>query len=370
MIRKIISLSFLWLMLMLVSCTQNPRAAVSSTDITAMPTAGTSPTPFPAWWSSVFGGLSGLNIALSPNGKWLARNVNHLHDVEFVSTSNPSQTLQIPASAKLGEYVVPADWAPDSSAFIAYGADHGCEKCPYDRVIIYEIQDKDAIASYSIFEPHYTYAESMFATSWAPLSWSPDATQLAISINLQEILILDKHARLIQRVMPSLTTSERIVDLWWAQNGLFYIIDDGAGGYSLQKIDLADPLKPETLLSRDGSMDIIGLRQNPTRLLISYHRWRDDVSDLLLMNSKTGDLEQSISLNGMICGSSDSRNSPSTAIETCNGKDHLWLFDWNRSELVDQGEVQTLIGWHTDVQGFVVVKGTSPESLWIEVVKP
>jgi len=335
-----------------------------------MPAIGTNPAQLPAWWSSVFGGLSGLNIALSPNGKWLARNVNHLHAVEFVSTSNPSQTLQIPAGAKLGEYVSPVDWAPDSSAFVAYGADNICEKCPYDRVIIYEIQGKDSIASYSIFEPHYTYAESMFATSWAPLSWSPDASQLAISINLQEIVILDKHARVIQRVMPSLTNSERVVDLWWAQNGLIYIIDDGAGGYRLQKSDPANPLKPYTLLNRDGSMDIIGLRQNPTRLLISYHRWKDDVSELLLMNAETGNLERTISLKGTLCRSSDSPNSLSTAIETCDAKANLWLFDWNRSELVDQGEVQTLIGWHTDVQGFVVVKGTSPESLWIEVVKP
>lgn len=368
--RKLIFPSFLGLMLMLVSCMQSPHAVVSSTGATPTPTASSSLTPFPAWWSNAFGGLNGLSITLSPDGKWLARNINDLHAVEFVSTSNPSQTLLTPAGAKLGEYVPPAAWAPDSSAFIAYGADNGCEKCPFDRVIIYGVQGKGSIADYYVFEPHYSSVENAFATSWSPLSWSPDASQFAISLNLREILILDKHARVIQRVMPSLTNSERVVDLWWAQNGLLYVIDNGAGGSKLQRLDLADPIKSDTLLSQDGSMRIIGLRQDPTRLLISYHQWKDNVSDLQLMNAETGKLERTIPLKGTLCRSSDSPNSPSTAIETCDGKTNLWLFDWNRSELVDQGEVQTLIGWHTDIQGFVIVKGTAPESLWIEVVKP
>jgi hypothetical protein len=176
-----------------------------------------------------------LDRPLSPDGEWSVEKtwlIPGLTGESLVvdSTHNQTEKLSVVLPASLGNDFTFASWSPDSHAFAYFSSEkiHGCEKCPLDSVVIFTLDKEHHSVTYAAFDPEYDYSlpDNWSATSWAPLAWSPDSSQVAVSLNLREILLLDKQASLMQRVTPNINATSRIIGLSWTENGLFYNIDD------------------------------------------------------------------------------------------------------------------------------------------------
>jgi hypothetical protein len=172
---------------------------------------------------------------LSPDGEWLVTKTwlipgNTGEPLVVDSTYNRTEKLSVVLPASLGNDFTFASWSPDSYSFAYFSGEkiHGCEKCPLDRVVIFTLDKEHHSVTYAAFDPEYddSLPENWFATSWAPLAWSPDGSLVAVSLNLREILLLDKQANLMQRVTPNLNATSRIIGLSWTENGFFYKIDE------------------------------------------------------------------------------------------------------------------------------------------------
>jgi hypothetical protein len=348
--------------------TAEPTIAIATVQPSRTATAG--PHLVPAEWLKIRGGLHELDVALSPDSRWLACHTDDGRSVKIVSVADPALVVQaLPGDA--GQYLEIAGWAPDSSAFVVLGSEVVCHSCPIDHVAIYRVKAEASNLDFSIFEPGYTSGERDFATSWVPLAWSPDASQLAISVNLREVLILDKQARLIRRFTPELGDESRVVNLWWSQAGLFYVVEDEATGYQLGVIDPRQAAPPGTILTSQDSLLLLGAGSSPDHVLVLSHHLENGAQALLVINGKTGAVERSVPVEGNIYNSSDSPRSPFTAFTSFqDGVTNLWIFDWVHATLASYGRIEALLGWHTDVQGFLVVRKGPSGELWLETITP
>jgi len=352
-----------------------PGPATPFARATLTTSAVISPTLVPPDWLDLAGGVP-LDVALSPNNKWLVRNTDGLRAIQFVSTADPTHTLDTLPDPELGEHLSPHAWAPDSSAFVAYGADLGYAGCPFRRVIIYTLAASDTVLNHVVFEPYDV-------EGCITLAWSPDSSRLATSLDGREIFVVNKQAQVLEKIVPELTDDSGLACCWWDQSGLFYLVVDNANPaqpvYELRKVDPTNPQKHLVVLNRSGwQLSIVGSAQNPPRLLILEKPTEcgNDLVELWVLNLKTNQVEQKGVFHGSYCSSSSSPQSDSVALkiaeadQPCGGNTSLWMFNWSKNELADRGRIVSLIGWHTDIQGFVVIKGVYPNNLRLETIKP
>jgi hypothetical protein len=343
------------------------------------------PTPTPAAdWQEVDptewltrAGLSSvfqLHNALSPDGKWL---VNEIHveprAIQVFSTSDPALTLEIQTEETMGAYLTLGPWAPDGSAFVLYSAAQSASHCPFNKVLLFEIDERARTLDYTAFDPHCA-GPSPFTSA----SWSPDGTRLAVSLNRYEIYVIDREASPQHAIRPELQEADKLFGLWWTGAGLFYHVgsaDADSQHHELRMVDPDSPAAQRTLYESETSLAIVGWNPETERLLV---REQDTgyppakTFDLLVLNPQTGDVEHTRTVEGSQCVEDAGPRSRYTALKIAEpGRGcALWFYNWDTHEMKRHGEIVALIGWRSNVQGFVVVKGSPQDRLWLETVIP
>jgi hypothetical protein len=362
---------FCSLSLLLAACSPTPSTATESIGRT---------TPVPADWLNLLGlaRVYELDQVLSPDGRWLVDIISYeeIRGIRVVSVSDTAPTLDSRPDATLGRYLSLPSWAPDSSAVVVYGADQVAAGCPFERVIICSLDVDTNALNYMVFEPYYPPRDLRCVHT----AWSPDSSRLAVTFDQREIIVLDKQAQVLQRITPELNGTSSLFGFLWTEFGLFYRVFDNADPaeprYELRVVAPEYPEQHRTLLSRQTRLTIVGSDPCAPRLLVREQETGYPPAEtfkLLIVNVETGETEQTITVQGRYCDSDDSAQLPFTALQIAEVGEHcgnLWLFDWETGELVNYGEIVALIGWRSDMQGFMVVKGTRPDNLWYETIGP
>ena len=148
-----------------------------------------------------------LNTYHSPNGKWDVYLPNRATAVVITSTATNSSFQD---DFELGEYHHITSWFPDNSGFVLFDAEKGCQKCPWDKLIIYHINEESANSSHYEFEP-LTERNKAF---WHPIAWSQDGLKFAVivggDIGGEKIYVLDQQATVLNQLSPQLEEKEII----------------------------------------------------------------------------------------------------------------------------------------------------------------
>jgi len=123
-------------------------------------------------------------------------------------------------------------WFPDSSGFVLYDADTGCEKCSFDRLIIYRLDISQRKMQRYVLEPMVERNTAF----WTDVSISPDGSQFAVVVNDREIYIVNRKAEVIRKIMPEPGQGDRLDWVDWTQYGLLYEISSDQIGMTTQVI--------------------------------------------------------------------------------------------------------------------------------------
>lgn len=164
-------------------------------------------------------------LSHSPDGNWILKLDK---TVTILSTSYEQVSLKQPSDAKLGEYSTFKAWFPDSNGVILFDADHGCEKCAYDRLVVLLINREQMQLQRFVYEPMTERNRSF----WGLISWSPDGSKFAVVVDFKELVVLDRQANIIMTLAPALASNEILDHATWTTSGLAYVIRTLNGDYS------------------------------------------------------------------------------------------------------------------------------------------
>jgi len=330
----------------------------------------------PAEWLERSGlpSASALGTAVSPDGQWLVDDILvGASAIRVLSTSDPAAVLEAPLSHELGEHLSLSSWAPDSSTLLLFGIDDELTHHPFDRIVLFRLDTSHHTLTYDAFEP-----PNGALTSSPVASWSPDATRVAVIVGRHQILVLDKEAAARAKIQLQLDDPAQVSDLWWTPFGLVCRVDLGpadAHKYELVQVDPGHPSKQHVLYASQSALAVLGANPGTQHLLV----WERDVGyplpgtfRLLALNMRTGAIDQTLETPGSQCVSADAPDSSVTAFKAsmADGTNRLWLYDWKSNQLHEYGPVVALVGWRSNVQGFLVVTGTAPDDLRFEAVRP
>ena len=330
----------------------------------------------PAEWLERSGlpSASALGAALSPDGQWLVDDVlDEASAIRVLSTSDSATVLEAPLDRTLGKHLFLSSWAPDSSTLLFLGIDDEAAHQPFDRIILFRLDTTRHTLAYDAFEP----PDGALASSPAA-SWSPDSTRVAITVGRRQILVLDKRAAVKGRIQLQLDDTAQVSDLWWTPLGLLCRIDLGpadAVKHELIRVDPSHSSRQDVLYSSQSALAVLGADSRNQHLLIWERDIRYPLPDtfrLLALDMRTGAIDQTLETPGTQCVSADAPDSSVTALKAsmADGTCQLWLYDWKNNQLTDYGPVVALVGWRSNVRGFLVVTGTSPDDLHFEAVRP
>ena len=248
---------------------------------------------------------------ISPNNKWKISFKNDDFPISVaslypftVSSLTDQKTYYENGANTNSKYFVVVSWFPDNSGFIIMDADNEeCEKgCPYDRLIVYQIDPKSDKLQHYVFEPLKERNRSF----WSDISWSPDGLRFAVTVDSKEIDILDRKAHPLQQITPDLKNdSEQVVGVQWTTYGLLYMNTDRnqlaqnhAYARILYQMDPAHPnIPPTTLFISEDSPDLVSYDPFSERILV--HRVTDVSSngykvEATIFNVQTRQFEKSI----------------------------------------------------------------------------
>ena len=204
-----------------------------------------------------------IRRALSPDGRWLVDNILVEADqIAVRPTGEREKELQADLDPALGGYLGLGPWAPDSSAVVFYAADEGYAHCPFERIIIFRLDEKRRTVR------SYIYAPELAGLSPCPVAvWAPDSERLAVALNHKEIVLLDPQARPLRELRPFHETDAHISGLWWNRLGLFLHIE-GAAGHELWALDPDRARDPSRVYRGDSPLQVLGVDPRQPRLLI------------------------------------------------------------------------------------------------------
>jgi len=315
-----------------------------------------------------------LRSALSPDGRWLARQIMvEPQTIQLFSAADPERTIEAPVDARMGKYLRMGPWSPDGSAFVLYSAEEGFSHCPFSRVFLVHIDERDGTLRYDAFDPNCT-APSPFTSA----SWAPDGTRLAVTLNRRQIYLIDKQANLERTIEPALDAQSRLFGLWWTSAGLFYHLSSIEPGQQRHELGAVDPDAPDRhriLIESETTLQVVGWNPETDRLLV---REQDagyppaETFDLSVLDPQSGAVEHRLTVEGSQCVSDATPQTRFTALKISTPTDDcsLWFFDWERNILIPHGAIVALVGWRSNVQGFVVVKDTIESQLQLETIQP
>jgi hypothetical protein len=313
-----------------------------------------------------------LQQALSPDSRWLTKPLLVEEEtVEVFSTAAPERTLEAKLDPRLGRYLALGPWAPDSSAFVLYSAEEGYSHCPFSQVIIVHVDEQANTLILAPFDPHCA-APSPFASA----SWSPDSSQLAITLNRKQIYLVDRQARLQRTISPQLDDAAEISGLWWVGSDLLYHIESVGADRQHHELRLVAPDAPDrqrTLFESPTSLAIVGIHADTGHVLV---REQDtgyppaETFSLNVLDPQSGAIKHTLAVEGSQCVADLTPHPQFTPLKITQpgGSCTLWLYDWQSNELGERGPVAALVGWRNDAQGVLIVRGTPPDDMRFEVI--
>jgi hypothetical protein len=293
-------------------------------------------------------------VDLSPNG---TMEVNLGQPLSI--TDKAGKTLFQDASI-LGPYNIFESWFPDNSGFVIYDADQGCEKCSFDRLIVYQINKQKNRLDRFVFEP-LTARNTAFRQR---ISWSPDNSQFAVIVNYKEVDILDRDVRVVQRLQIDLDKYQIIEQGVWTKYGFLYIY-----AATVEQLGLVDVgTQKQTVLINDatgGQKGIISVDPYTPRIIIFIN------NDIDVFNLETKEVEQTLyTINVYGCFSIKASDpSPYIAILMCDNQLHI--FDWRSQSMqaISILNIEGILEWRPDLGEFVL-EGNKGNHFWLEYIKP
>jgi hypothetical protein len=316
-------------------------------------------TPVPDW---VSGWLSWRSPAPSPDNQWEAV-VRRGQPVTVQSLQDP--TLIYTDSVPFDDYGFFQAWLPDNTSFVAFEADNGCERCPYDRLILFHINTEAGRLDRYVYEP---LAERNQAFSNEPV-WSSDGEQIAVIVDHKRIVILNRQAEVIDEITPNGPLEANIVDqVLWTSRGWVYVSRNMQDSPQLKSIYLEHG---DGLLYSGYDYPRI-LAANAPYLMISHNTHRTGFhhpGEITILNMDTHEWEETLLRYG------DEYPSYTFEVATTqplvallDAHHHLWIYDW--SELHDMHrDALKFVGWREDLNAFLILWGND-DVKWLDTARP
>lgn len=323
--------------------------------------------------------LNNLRASFSPDGRWFLKNIstgNQYSRFEGFSLVNPEVGFRGLPDEKESGYLslrTSQAWAPDGSAFLAFGADEGRAGCPFNRIVIYHLSEEDRDSRNFTFEPEP-------GGTCLDAVWSPDSQSVAVIIQEDPniIYIIDKQGKLQRKVELYWDNGEprSLLLNSWLDSGLvvkaiYENEQNNLPSRELRLIDVSDNLNSPSIIF-EGSGVYAGAETKGARILVA------EISDhtptnLHIYNLETHEIEKELSMpwsgTGWLQGSS-----PYIAFQARSSdesqKKELWLFDWQTSELRNYGTLIDLITWLPQNNGFLILQGDEASGYYFEIVQP
>jgi hypothetical protein len=271
-------------------------------------------------------------------------------------------------------------WFPDSSGFVLYDADTGCEKCSFDRLIIYRLDISQRKMQRYVLEPMVERNTAF----WTDVSISPDGSQFAVVVNDREIYIVNRKAEVIRKIMPEPGQGDRLDWVDWTQYGLLYEIssdqigNDNPGNFDLRMIDMTNQTRPDVLLLHTIGWGLYVESVDPfSPRLVLYDYLPAEVPDVwsedIIFNIQSRQFEDILCTNREEVPACDIVNAGDQHLFTMRmGEqgENLYVFNWLTRQLIDKKyHIEKIIEWRQDLQSFIVQQGEYPDD-WLESIKP
>jgi hypothetical protein len=297
---------------------------------------------------------------LSPDGTMIA-NTNQQIKIEDRTGKVIFQGTEPP-----GSYYDLVSWFPDSKGFVLYTADHGCEKCPFDRLVVYQIDKQNKKLKSFTLEPLSARNESF----WQDISWSPDGSEFAVIVNLREVDILDRDARVVRKLQINLDEDQGIRQGVWTKYGFLYIYDTYTANVTFEQLGIIDVnTQKQTTLMNDAVGEyksIISVDPYTPRIIIVIDQGINQNVDIY--NLETKKVEQTLYPIYGCPSLVEADPSPYVGILTCDNK--FRLFYWKTRSITDTNLKNiNQIEWGPDLGEFILTGGNGNDQ-WVESVKP
>lgn len=324
--------------------------------------------PVPEWFAE---SVSWGSPAVSPDGQWVA-------------LVRPNAPIQVWASADpdtiytddqpLGPYTFFRAWSPNSSTFGIFDADQGCERCPFDRLIVYMINGGQVA--------RYVYAPTAEPNRafWLSPVWSPDGRQMAVLVGSREIHILDAHAQLISVLTPP--DGAHLNGIIWTTWGLIYWVRPENARQAVE-IYLHQPdivAGDELVFSSDANLRVLSADYDSPRLMIHHYTnlpGQPTSGEIAILNTATHQLEEALlTHDDQYPYFSALDGDAGHVVALLDQAGQLFTYSWYADELHDQQlRVTRLIQWRQDLGAFIVLRSPSPQdqtfaNSWLESVVP
>ncbi len=329
----------------------------------------------PTAWEGVIS-TSRLNVAFSPNGRWIASTlvVKETSPIRVYSAQDKSTVFT--TSLPMGDVAaVLAGWAPDSSAVAFITMEQVCQGCPYNHILILEPVESQRLMARHLYE-----IPSANDNYNVDLRWSPLSDRLAVLIDWKRLILLDKRAVFQAETNAARCGANNILDVEMTGEGTLYLI--------------TGPLVPSRVEASELHYDLVavtGERLDRCRclyrglerfeilayapqglLLLALPGEEKATTQLRVFDPEHGLVRKSIALEAKVNDVSSFGRWVAMEVYSAREGNHLVTFDWRNFRLTDQGKVVGLIGWQSSINGFLVIKGIpAEESSWyFDVIRP
>lgn len=318
----------------------------------------------------------------SPDGEWFIKFTSLLPGIgayEGFSLKDPRIRFEThrPLGTSLGQYQSLSSWAPDSSSFAVRAADEIGSGCFYDRVVIYNREDKGYFLP-SVFEPDTNF--DCLRTTWAL-----DSSMIAVTItgDPYSILLVDKKGNLVQKI--DLDADEKIPKnispVYWTESSILFTVDYAQTdkNESFQTLYVLNPNgseQPRAIFSDYNSyFNVVGIEPNGSRILVQETKepTKNDYFKLHIYNLETDQIEETKEVQGKLVRNIQQFSPyPAFQIETeyLSQNYRLSLFDWEEQNLVDYGSIESLVTWLPSEKGFLVVQKDEEGQYFFNIVEP
>ena len=364
--RFLVSIGLIGILLLATSC------------LPAVSWETNTPTPIPANWISEAGNrISDLQSAFSPDGKWLATVLKQASGdmLRITSSTDPNRILSSPFSGNLRLI----SWAPDSLSVLTASYNlFDPSPCHFRNIVIYNLTNNEKALTPIQFEPANNNNENCLVAAW-----SADSKKLATTFDYREIYILDVNGQVLQKIGPQTRKNIEITEFQWSDSALIYRFsnyeDPANSQYELGSVINNTKNVYSQIFGPIDYVDILSTNADFAEILMSIASIEEHDKGsihLKVLNTKHKHVIFDQVINGRICTSADAFGNEYTALqitepgELCGGITYLWVYDWQRRELIKLFPIAALLGWRNNPQGFAVASGTYTNGFEMNIVSP
>jgi hypothetical protein len=238
-------------------------------------------------------------------------------------------------------------WSPDSTAFagIYYDAKkfNGAETCCGEAIAITSIDSGKA----------QTFTYSWGWNEAAIVSWSTDGSKVSVTFVLEHnTLIIDRHGNLLQ----TLNAGEKA--FFWYGDLLYYTVRK-EDKEELHAINL-NTQESQLLLSDLGNLYYVAHNKDSSEIFLTERVRKQSNTDLpiskfYIFNIEGKSIENIETPNRKEVLVFPWASSPMQDYVAMVGYDgSLWILNWSTHKLKEYGQIKNLLGWYTNIGGFLV----------------